>query len=1024
MQTEVRDPFFIMLNRLASLLKVRPEEGRLVILVGLLFACIQAGQGMGENAASALFLLRFGVDYLPYMYIAAGALTFIITMAYSAGLGRFEKGRFFLGVIAASAILLIVERTAILLSYPFLYPALWLTVTGMGGILGTFVWNLAGEVCDARQAKRLFPLFTSAGILGSVFGNAVTGFAAKLLGTDNLFFLYAALLGVAFYLTRSIANSYFRKEKTFSNKASLWDDLRAGFDFVRISPLMRLIAFSSILFSVLFFAIAFPFNKVVTASFPDEAGVAGFFGLFNSITTAATFFISLFLANRIYTRIGIINSIFLMPLAYIFCFTIFTSQYNLNGAALARFAQLVILAGVAGTAWNALFNIVPSQKRGQVLAFNNGVPSQIGVMLSGVLLIVADKALTVQQIFLMGTLIALVCGVFVWRMRAAYAQALVDALRAGRLEVFSASEAAFNGLHGDVAALQVAMRALQDPKATTRRLAAEILGKMQAASAIPTLTRLLADPNADVRTSTIAALGALGADSELEAIIAQLDDPEEQVRQQVLSVIAQLNPHVSPILIEKLNDLLNHDSSIAVQMQSALTLSKLGFGERAIPSLVIWLNSKDSQIRISALMTIKETAPYLNIPFNIKPLLNALEDSSAPIRRAAVFALANLKDISVSKALIAHLDDPDEAVRKAAAEALRQRGDESRKLVLEMFETDDPAVDSALDALAPGNPESLGPLRQFAGREIIRARTLRNQFASLPATGRFILFLRDRLRIQALICEGRVIKTIGLFGDMQTMELVRKSMHGSNAENRAAALEALDTIGDKQLAKNIVSLLEEEPVHSNPSTVIETLLKSADPWLRTLAVCAIPELNLREFIPALHELKSDPHELLQEAALKSLSQLGEVKPMDTLKTVSIFERILLLREIPIFGDLSPEDLKSVAEIVREEWYPQNTDIFHQGDEGNMMFVIVEGLVQVVRNMDGQDQILAERGPGDFVGEMAIIESAPRSATLHTQSEVRVLAIDDETFKGILRERPNVSFAVLRSISRRLREMAV
>ena len=146
--------------------------------------------------------------------------------------------------------------------------------------------------------------------------------------------------------------------------------------------------------------------------------------------------------------------------------------------------------------------------------------------------------------------------------------------------------------------------------------------------------------------------------------------------------------------------------------------------------------------------------------------------------------------------------------------------------------------------------------------------------------------------------------------------------------------------------------------------------------------------------------------------------------MDTLKTVSILERIMLLREIPIFADLSPEDLKHLAEIAHEEWYPQNTTIFQQGDEGHMMFVIVEGHVQVVRNTDGKDQIWAERGPGDFVGEMAIIESAPRSATLRTQSEVRILAIDDETFKGILRERPDVSFAVMRSISRRLREMVV
>ncbi len=89
----------------------------------------------------------------------------------------------------------------------------------------------------------------------------------------------------------------------------------------------------------------------------------------------------------------------------------------------------------------------------------------------------------------------------------------------------------------------------------------------------------------------------------------------------------------------------------------------------------------------------------------------------------------------------------------------------------------------------------------------------------------------------------------------------------------------------------------------------------------------------------------------------------------------------------------------------------------------MMFIIVDGHLHVVRSSNGKEQVLAQRGPGDFVGEMAIIESAPRSATLLTRSEVRLLAIEGETFKGILRERPEVSLAVLRSVSRRLREMA-
>ena len=1011
-----------MRNGLASLLKVRPEEGRLVILAALLFACIQAGQGMGDNAASALFLLRFGVDFLPYMYIAAGVLTFIVTLAYSAGLGRFEKGKFFLWIILAFAVLLIIERAAILLSYPFLYPVLWLTITGMGGILGTLVWNLAGEVCDARQAKRLFPLFTSAGILGSVLGNAVTGAFAKRLGTENLLFLYAILLGIAFYLTRKISNAYFQKQRRLSNTANLWEDLRSGFDFVRISPLLRLVAYSSILFSVLFFAIAFPFSKVVIASFPDEAGVAGFFGLFNSITTAATFLISLFLANRIYTKLGIINGVFLMPLTYLLCFAVFISRYDLNGAAVARFAQLVVLSGIAGTAWNALFNVVPSQKRGQVLAFNNGVPSQVGVILSGVLLIVAEKALTIQQIFLMGSLVALVCGVLVWRMRSAYAKSLVDALRAGRLEVFSATETSFSGLQGDATALHTAIAALQDSKASTRRLAAEMAGKMKATAAIPMLIQLVSDPNADVRASSIQALGSLHAQSALDAIIAHLDDPEEHVRESVLRVLAQLNLSASSSLLEKINTLLNHDPSINVQMQAAGTLVKLGAGRQVIRNLNAWLNSSDSAIRLSALSSIREIASFLDHSFDIQPLLSSLEDSFVPIRRAAAVSLAHFSDNAASQALIAHLDDKDETVRGAAAEALRQRGDESKRRVLELFKIDNPAIDWALNALTPGDAESLAPLREFARREIMRARSLRNQYASLPSSGRSTNFLRERLRLQGLVSEGRVIKTIGLFGEMQTMELVGKSLRGSNAENRAAALEALDTIGDKQFAKSIVSLLEEEPTLLDASDVVAVLLKNTDPWIRILAVSSTSELGLREFIPLLHQVELGPDLFLCEAASKALTQFGEENKMDTLKTISVLERILLLREIPIFAELSPEDLKRVAECAREEWYPQNTDIFQQGEDGNMMFVIVEGHLQVIRTMNGKAQILAERGPGDFVGEMAIIESAPRSATLHTQSDVRVLAIDDETFKGILRERPDVSFAVLRNISRRLREV--
>jgi HEAT repeat protein len=1010
-----------MANRLASLLKVRADERQLVILVAVLFGCIQAGQGIGDNAASALFLLRYGVDFLPYMYICLGALTIVTTLSYATALGRFERGSFYSMLLGGFIVLLLLERGAIVFSYPSLYPIVWLSINGMGLLLGTFVWNIAGEVCDTRQAKRLFPLFASAGILGSVLGNAMTGVTARLLGTDNLFILYAVLLGIAFYATRLIARHHFRRERITREKSNLWKDLRAGYDYVRLSPLMQLVAYASVLFSVLFFSIAFPFSKVVTASFTDEAEVAGFLGLFYSISTASTFLVSLFLASRIYTRLGIINGIFLLPLTYIFSFAVFAGRYELSGAAVARFAQLVILSGIAGTAWNALFNVVPSQKRGQVLAFNNGVPSQIGVVLSGVLLIVVARALTVQQILLMGAMLAILCGGLIWRMRKAYAAALVDALRAGRAEVFSAPDSAFQGFQSDPAALEVAIRALQDPKAGTRRIAAEMLGRMESDAAIPHLLRLLSDPEPAVRVSAVSSLGALFADSAAAEIIPLLDDPAEQVREEALRVLSRLRIQDSPGLIEKIHELVRSDPALAVQTKAIMALARLGAVKESIADLIPRLDSEDSAARLHALETVRVLAPHLKNHFEPGLLTNALRDSSAPVRRAAVAALAAFDGGDVTRKLLSCLSDPDEGVRSVAAEGLRRRSRESRVLVLEMFEKEIP-VDSALDALAPGNPETLAPLRAYARREVARARTLRSQFASLPApSGPAVGLLRARLHTQAASCEGCLIKTVGLFGDMNTMELVRKSMNGTSIENRAAALEALDTIGDKQLAGSIVALLEEEPAPANISDVLAVLLKSTDPWLRVLAVRSTLELGLREFLPLLEQLKTGPDPLLREAALGALAQFGEEQQMDTLKTVSRLERILLLREIPIFADLPAEDLELVANIAREEWHPQNTVILSQGEEGNVLYIIVEGLLQVVRTVDGTEQVLAQRGPGEFVGEMAVIESAPRSATLRTQSDVRVLAIDGETFKGILRERPDVSFAVLRNLSRRLRE---
>ena len=143
-------------QRLASFLQIRSGEAQLVGFVAALFALIEAGRGLGGNAADALFYTRFGVEYLPYMFMLLGAANFTVSLTYAASLGKFDQRRFFVLVLIALAIVILIERAALALDVHALYPVLWISINIISSIVGLLAWNIAGAVCDARQAKRLF----------------------------------------------------------------------------------------------------------------------------------------------------------------------------------------------------------------------------------------------------------------------------------------------------------------------------------------------------------------------------------------------------------------------------------------------------------------------------------------------------------------------------------------------------------------------------------------------------------------------------------------------------------------------------------------------------------------------------------------------------------------------------------------------------------------------------------------------------------------------------------------------------
>ncbi|HEV7534957.1 MAG TPA: hypothetical protein VGP90_04930, partial [Acidimicrobiia bacterium] len=144
-------------------------------LVALLFASLEAGRGFGEVGVDTLLVSRFGAQSLPYLFVALGMTSLIVSLAYGAALGRVARIRLLTGVVLGAAVILLVERLLMATGHPATVPLAWLTVYAIGAISVTIVWTMAGSVFDARQAKRLFPLCTGAAIAGSFVGTLLSG---------------------------------------------------------------------------------------------------------------------------------------------------------------------------------------------------------------------------------------------------------------------------------------------------------------------------------------------------------------------------------------------------------------------------------------------------------------------------------------------------------------------------------------------------------------------------------------------------------------------------------------------------------------------------------------------------------------------------------------------------------------------------------------------------------------------------------------------------------------------------------
>ncbi len=132
--------------------------------------------------------------------------------------------------------------------------------------------------------------------------------------------------------------------------------------------------------------------------------------------------------------------------------------------------------------------------------------------------------------------------------------------------------------------------------------------------------------------------------------------------------------------------------------------------------------------------------------------------------------------------------------------------------------------------------------------------------------------------------------------------------------------------------------------------------------------------------------------------------------------MTTMEKVFRLKGVPIFSDLDGENLAEVASIAEELERGPGDEIIREGDVDDSLYVIVAGRVSVTKG----GRVLAELAEGEVVGELALLDPAPRGASVRGLSDVVLLRIDASHFFEIMEEKHEIARAVMRILARRLR----
>jgi hypothetical protein len=275
-----------------------------------------------------------------------------------------------------------------------------------------------------------------------------------------------------------------------------------------------------------------------------------------------------------------------------------------------------------------------------------------------------------------------------------------------------------------------------------------------------------------------------------------------------------------------------------------------------------------------------------------------------------------------------------------------------------------------------------------------------------------------------------------LYADTGDPTLVRieRQLWSRDGMLRGAALKALEhltrgipgahrlgfLVGDAPFAERAADARRR--VADPPTSIVDLLRRCAGDtnWVTRLVAChTIGVARETELQDVLVEFAMDHRSAIRAEADAAFRHTGgeaakEGTPMTTV------ERMLLLKETELFRNLEARDLAGIATVAKESTYAPGEFVMREGDRGEFLAIIAGGKVSVVKNDDkGGQFFIRSMGRGEVVGEIALLEEGPRSASITADEASSALLLWRAEFEALIEEYPGVALGIARVLSRRL-----